>query len=66
MIINCYVISVFIWEFFESYVREFDDMARQEMLNSHYSYKKKVYVGKMKRQGNQNSGIMAQMMYYSK
>ncbi|KAJ7365036.1 hypothetical protein OS493_007677 [Desmophyllum pertusum] len=39
-------------------------MARQEMLNSHYSYKKKVYVGKMKRQGNQNSGIMAQMMYY--
>ncbi|XP_078365637.1 TBC1 domain family member 20-like [Oculina patagonica] len=31
---------------------------------SHYTFKRKVYVGKMKRQGNQNQGIMAQMMYY--
>jgi len=33
---------------------------------SPYTYKRKVYVGKVKRQANQNQGIMAQMMYYSK
>jgi len=34
--------------------------------SSSYTYKRKAYVGKMKRQANQNQGIMAQMMYYSK
>lgn len=29
-----------------------------------YTYRRKVYVGKMRRQGNQNTGIVAQMMYY--
>ena len=38
----------------------------ENMASSSYTYKKKVYVGKMKRQANQSQGIMAQMMYYSK
>lgn len=36
----------------------------ENMASSSYTYKKKVYVGKMKRQANQSQGIMAQMMYY--
>lgn len=36
----------------------------ENMTSSSYTYKKKVYVGKMKRQANQSQGIMAQMMYY--
>ena len=40
--------------------------ALENMASPSYTYKRKVYVGKMKRQANQNQGIMAQMMYYSK
>lgn len=31
---------------------------------SQYSYKRKMYIGKSKTEGNQNQGVMAQMMYY--
>ena len=64
MITNFYTILFIIWDL--AVVRgALENMAlRQE--SSSYTYKRKVYVGKMKRQANQNQGIMAQMMYYSK
>ena len=49
----------------ESYIGVLENMALKQETSS-YTYKRKVYVGKMKRQTNQNQGIMAQMMYYSK
>lgn len=61
MIIKLYANLFIIWE---SYVAALGNMAFKE--TSPYTYKRKVYVGKMKRQANQNQGIMAQMMYYSK
>lgn len=61
MIIKSYANLFVIWE---SYVAALGNMAYKE--TSPYTYKRKVYVGKMKRQANQNQGIMAQMMYYSK
>lgn len=64
MIINFYAILFVIWEFWESLYPNVGVL--ENMASCSYTYKKKVYVGKMKRQANQSQGIMAQMMYYSK
>ena len=39
---------------------------KQHRTSQQYSYRRKVYVGKGKKQGSDSQGIMAQMMYYSK